>query len=1060
MLKKLTSILLSAVIICSNSVFFGTEVFARIDGTAHFSRAYTLTGNGADDIVSVARAQVGKNGGQLGYSYSTSNANSGEEWCADFVSDCAILAGQSSAIPANAGCSAMQTAIKNAGGSYISASQARAGDILFYGSGGSAHVEIVYAQRGSSLSTLATIGGNSGNSHNYYSLVKDHPSQGSSPVPYAVMRPNYRVNGKNPEGVIDDISPVTGGVHVGGWAIDKDDLSASLEIHVYIGGEASPSVECHSIKANKERKDVDNVYHYGVNHGFDEIIRTGKSGNQAIYVYAINVGSGNNVLLGSKTVNIPKDSVDPTISNIKITNITEDGYTVSCTVTDNEGVGRVRFPTWTANAVNGNEQDDIEWYVFTEDANAKSITAYHRVKTSDHKNESGIYHNHIYAADQSENEISVVAPSVNVPIARDHIPTEIFTYNGSTYAIYDDAMSWTDADKLCKNIGGHLISITSQGESEEIAKYINENNRYWIGLSDTAKEGTFAWRNGESFNYNNWADGEPNNKGDEDYVELYVSSKKSLWNDTSNDEYTKGTFYQYGFIFEIEDSSIKLNKTSYFGNKKYEFYKTAVPYSVAEYYARQKGGHVVTINSAEENEFVGNNLIGSMTWLGVTRKDNEFKNITGEPLDYANWADGEPNNDCGRENYVLMLSDKKKWNDCTNATGAYFVIEYEDVSDIGTDFTGYIYNVGTRRVLTANSDNNVVVETDKGTPNQRWLFKRGDDGYYTIINTSNNYCLDNFDATGAPNSNVWVYPANGSSAQKWQLYELSDGCYFIMPQCSSGTCIDVLNNEGKDGVNVQLYDCSAKNNTAQQFIIYKNDGSIANKTTETTTETTTKTTTETTTETTTQGKTDTQDPGNTDSNMYISTPAYVGVNSEFTLSVNMQDAPEAAGGEFVLEYDPDILQVTDTSAGEAMSRNSISPVLSPNYDKNKVYFTFANAQDKDINGTLLNVKFKAVKEGKAQFKLSHVSFSDYELNDLYLTTSGGSTTVSDTVMGDVNGDKEINYKDSILILRDNAKTYSLTESQKNVADVNKDGSVNYKDSIMILRFASGGNVSF
>lgn len=903
MLKKLTSILLSAVIICSNSVFFGTEVFARIDGTAHFSRAYTLTGNGADDIVSVARAQVGKNGGQLGYSYSTSNANSGEEWCADFVSDCAILAGQSSAIPANAGCSAMQTAIKKAGGNYVSASEARAGDIVFYGSGGGSHVEIVYAQRGSSLSTLATIGGNGGNSHNYYSLVKDHKSQSGNPVPYAVMRPNYRVNGKNPEGVIDDISPVTGGIHVGGWAFDKDDLSASLDIHVYIGGPAGSNAEGHPIKSNKLREDVNTVYGCGNYHGYDEIILTGKSGNQEIYIYAINIGSGANVLLGSKTVNIPKDGVDPTISNVKITNITEDGYTVSCTVTDNEGVGRVRFPTWTANAVNGNDQDDIEWYVFTENANAKSITAYHRVKTSDHKNESGVYLNHIYAADQSGNEICVGAPSVNVPIARDHIPTEIFTYNGSTYAIYDDAMSWTDADKLCKDIGGHLISITSQGESEEIAKYINENNRYWIGLSDTAKEGTFVWSSGESFSYNNWSAGQPDNSNNEDYIELWQSNKINSWNDTVNEAYKYGdeSLYQYGFIFEIEDSSIKLDKTSYFENNKYEFYKTAVPYSVAEYYARQKGGHVVTINSAKENEFVGNNLIGSMTWLGVTRKDNEFKNITSEPLDYTNWADGEPNNDCGRENYVLMLSDEKKWNDGTNATGAYFVIEYEDA---------------------------------------------------------------------------------------------------VKP------------------------------------------------------------TTETTTETTTQDKADTQDPGNTDSNMYISTPAYVGVNSEFTLSVNMQDAPEAAGGEFVLEYDPDILQVTDTSAGEAMSRNSISPVLSPNYDKNKVYFTFANAQDKDINGTLLNVKFKAVKEGKAQFKLSHVSFSDYELNDLYLTTSGGSTTVSDTVIGDVNGDKEINYKDSILILRDNAKTYSLTESQKNVADVNKDGSVNYKDSIMILRFASGGNVSF
>lgn len=69
------------------------KAFARINGTGNFSRSYTLTGDGATDIVNVARAQIGKNGGQLGYASDPNNPYSGEEWCADFVSDCAILAG-------------------------------------------------------------------------------------------------------------------------------------------------------------------------------------------------------------------------------------------------------------------------------------------------------------------------------------------------------------------------------------------------------------------------------------------------------------------------------------------------------------------------------------------------------------------------------------------------------------------------------------------------------------------------------------------------------------------------------------------------------------------------------------------------------------------------------------------------------------------------------------------------------------------------------------------------------------------------------------------------------
>lgn len=49
------------------------------------STAYELTGRGEDDVVSVARAQVGKTGRDLGYTY---------EWCASFVTWAGRTAGQ------------------------------------------------------------------------------------------------------------------------------------------------------------------------------------------------------------------------------------------------------------------------------------------------------------------------------------------------------------------------------------------------------------------------------------------------------------------------------------------------------------------------------------------------------------------------------------------------------------------------------------------------------------------------------------------------------------------------------------------------------------------------------------------------------------------------------------------------------------------------------------------------------------------------------------------------------------------------------------------------------
>ena len=99
-------------------------------------------------------------------------------------------------------------------------------------------------------------------------------------------------------------------IHVAGWAIDDDSPNSKVEIHVYIGGPAiSRLAEFHNIG-------LANVSHpYDINstngfHGFSKSIITNKQGIQTVYVYAVNIdscgnASGDNVLLGQKTVNIP-----------------------------------------------------------------------------------------------------------------------------------------------------------------------------------------------------------------------------------------------------------------------------------------------------------------------------------------------------------------------------------------------------------------------------------------------------------------------------------------------------------------------------------------------------------------------------------------------------------------------------------------------------------------------------------------------------------------------------------------------------------------------------------
>ena len=147
----------------------------------NFSTNYTLTGNGATDMVAVALAQEGLSGSDLGYT---------EGWCADFVGDCAILAGQSSAVPLYGGAAGLNTRIVNAGGT-ITTSNPQPGDICFIdweGGGGYDHVEIVYAVSGNRVST---IGGNSGSNSTLYTRVVKKHNPLSTSVITCIVRPAY-----------------------------------------------------------------------------------------------------------------------------------------------------------------------------------------------------------------------------------------------------------------------------------------------------------------------------------------------------------------------------------------------------------------------------------------------------------------------------------------------------------------------------------------------------------------------------------------------------------------------------------------------------------------------------------------------------------------------------------------------------------------------------------------------------------------------------------------------------------------------------------------------------
>ncbi|XP_052023812.1 CD209 antigen-like protein A isoform X2 [Apodemus sylvaticus] len=101
-------------------------------------------------------------------------------------------------------------------------------------------------------------------------------------------------------------------------------------------------------------------------------------------------------------------------------------------------------------------------------------------------------------------------------------------FQGSCYLFSRTLGSWETSASSCKDLGAHLVIINSVAE-QRFMKYWNvrKNQRSWIGLTDHTHEGSWQWVDGSPLKFSFWKEGEPNNDGDEDCVELFTDD----WND-------------------------------------------------------------------------------------------------------------------------------------------------------------------------------------------------------------------------------------------------------------------------------------------------------------------------------------------------------------------------------------------------------------------------------------------------------------------------------------------------------------------------------------------------
>ena len=153
---------------------------------------------------------------------------------------------------------------------------------------------------------------------------------------------------------------------------------------------------------------------------------------------------------------------------------------------------------------------------------------------------------------------------------------------------------------------------------------------------------------------------------------------------------------------ELRDQKAKENSVAEpTDGHKYEIFHDTLTWEEAKAACEAKGGHLATITSQEEQKMIESlNTQSSKLWIGGCKNSaGEWCWVTGEPWEYQNWGDGEPNNSSN------VVADEScvavwpvKWNDLANSNTyeqSGYICEWE-ASNAAEEtqvegYTGHLY---------------------------------------------------------------------------------------------------------------------------------------------------------------------------------------------------------------------------------------------------------------------------------------------------------------------------------------------------------------------------------
>ncbi|MCQ2433324.1 MAG: hypothetical protein MJ175_12030 [Clostridia bacterium] len=150
------------------------------------------------------------------------------------------------------------------------------------------------------------------------------------------------------------------------------------------------------------------------------------------------------------------------------------------------------------------------------------------------------------------------AETAEEPEPTAEVPEETPAPKEHEYRLFVEDVSWTEAERKCEELGGHLIVINNAEELQMVIDLAEEARiaYVWIGLHRTPDDG-LIWSNGDLLTYYRWGQGEPSKFDgniEENYVMLW-NLNGWFYNDTIDDpagEFPEMYGGRLGYVCEIE----------------------------------------------------------------------------------------------------------------------------------------------------------------------------------------------------------------------------------------------------------------------------------------------------------------------------------------------------------------------------------------------------------------------------------------------------------------------------------------------------------------------------